>query len=60
MCYCGNKGDGTDTEIRVSTKKSEKKILPPLLSGLEPATFRIKLHKMYNAGMLRLLMHSLI
>ena len=33
---------GTDTEIGVGTRKStlEKKILPPLLQGLEPATFQ--------------------
>ena len=32
-----------DAEIRVSTEKltPEKKILPPLLSGLEPATLAI-------------------
>ena len=42
--------DGTDTEIRVSKKtltlgerrkKERKKYLPPLLRGLEPATFLI-------------------
>ena len=33
-CYCGNKGSGTDTEVRVSTESWPWRIkLPPLLPG---------------------------
>ena len=41
MCYCGNKGCngyGTKSQHRKSTL--EKKIIPPLLQGFEPATFQ--------------------
>ena len=40
-CYCGNTGGATDTEMSQHRNVTlEKKILPPLLPGLEPETFR--------------------
>ena len=44
-CYCVNTGL-TDTEISQLRKLTlEKKILPPLLQGFEPATFRSRVRR---------------
>ena len=45
MCYCSNMGNGTDTEIRVSTENM--KILPPLLQGLEASITSPALYAFY-------------
>ena len=49
MCHCGNTGvERTPNKSRHTKCTLEKKILPPLLPGFEPATFRSRVRLSYQ------------
>ena len=46
MCYCGNTGwNGYQNKSQHRKLTLEKKILPPLLQGFEPTTFRSRVQR---------------
>ena len=46
MCHCGNTGvERTSNKSQHTQLTLEKKILPPLLPGFEPATFRSRVRR---------------